>query len=158
MVLKLTYNYITIRDGTRKKSRGMYKRKCRLWKQIMPCNSNGWSINMNLRKQISVQKYQRHITPNLIFTSLISVFRNTSEFCADCVRVLAKIRISWRLHLRWDRRGKFRKEVGYFASNGLYKIFFALKWFLIFIELYMFCHCYQIHIFKKICSHFHFDS
>ena len=135
MLLKLTYNYITIRDGTRKKSRGMYKRKCRLWKQIMHCNTNGWSIKMNLRKQISDQKYPRHITHNLIFTSSISVFRNTSELCADCVWVSTKIRISWRLHLSWGRRGKFRKEVGYFASNGLYKMFFALKWLLIFIEL-----------------------
>ena len=78
---------------------------------------------MKLSKQISVKKYQKRITQNLIFTSSIFVFRKTSELCDDSVWVLAKISMFWRLHLGWGRRGKFREEVVYFASNGLYKMF-----------------------------------
>ena len=62
-----------------------------------------------------------------------------------------KISVSWRPHLGWDRRQNMQNKVVYFASNGLYKMFFTWKCCLILCKMYMFCHCYYPFIFRT-CS------
>ena len=127
----------------------------------MPTGNWGYAMQIQSLYQIEDKCTKFYVKILKTFQNFCSYLHLQFLFLARLLNCMwlstTKMSFSWRPHLSWSRRGKFRNEVVYFASNGLYKMFFYVK-----MPSHLLWNSYVPSLlltiyFLKIFSHFRFD-